>query len=294
MKPAVPENQSSSTEIPGTSQRGALPARLSVLYVTGPSSPSNWLAKALDTEPECQIQLNEVTSLTDALERLRGETYNVVLIDYDADEHDRFQSVDAVRAGSHAFQPVIILGDAPDSQIATECYEFGADAFVAVQNATPRELIWQIARAAERERLSTENEQLRRRQQRQRTLERDETLKLVCEQRAILSAHQDTSEADCSGLPDWLQSELRELLQAYVVMGSGNLMKELEPFIRRVHQQHVPRLAVANAFSTVMLGVIEELGTRSSRHVFNRGNLLMLDLLFRLECDSRYGDVSVT
>ena len=176
-----------------TAQRGSLPARLSVLYVPGPKSPSNWLAKALETEPECRVQLSEASSLAAALERLREETYNVVLFDYDADVRERFEWVAAVRAGSHAFQPVIILGEAPDSQIVTECYEFGADAFVAVQNATPRELIWRIARATERERLSTENEQLRRRQQRQKTLERDETLKLIGEQESIVSGHSASS-----------------------------------------------------------------------------------------------------
>jgi DNA-binding NarL/FixJ family response regulator len=281
MKPAATDIPSGGREIADTSQRGLLPARLSVLYVPGPNSPSNWLAKALETEPECQVQLSEASSLAGALERLREETYNVVLIDYDADVRDRFEWVDAVRAGSHVFQPVIILGDMPDSQIATECYEFGADAFVPVQNATPRELIWQIARATERERLSTENEQLRRRQQRQKTLERDETLKLICEQQSILSNFSGMPATSDSRAPDWLEAELRELLQAHVVMGSGNLRKELERFIQRVREHRVSRLAVAEAFSTVMRAVIEELGTRSSRHVYNRGNLLLLDLLFR-------------
>ena len=299
MKPASTDIPTCSREITDravtdgadTAQRGTLPTRLSVLYVPGPQSPSNWLAKALETEPECQIQLTEVDSLAAGLERLREETFNVVLIDYDADVRERIEWVDAVRAGSHAFQPVIILGDTPDSQAATECYELGANAFVAVQNTTPRELIWRIARATQRERLSTENEQLRRRQQRQKTLERDETLKLICEQQSILSSHSDLEAAQP---PGWLDSELRELLHAYVVMGSGNQMKELEPFIDRVRQHRVPRLVVASAFSTVMQTVIEELGTRSSKHVYNRGNLLLLDLLFRLEPDAACRDDSAT
>ena len=78
-------------------------------------------------------------------------------------------------------------------------------------------------------------------------------------------------------------------------MGSGNLMKELDRFVQRVatsirwlDSSWPPR------FSTVMRAVIEELGTRSSRHVYNRGNLLLLDLLFRLSNDTQPCDVSAT
>ena len=292
MKSTTSDTVSTIEEMDEATQRGTLPSRLSVLYVPGPRSPSNWLAKALETEPECQVQLVEVASFAVALERMREETFNVVLIDYDADDRERFELVDAVRAGSHAFQPVIILGEAPDSQIATECYELGADAYIAVQITTPRELIWRIARATQRERISTENDQLRRRQQRQKTLERDETLKLISEQESIFACHSVSSDDQNHPKPEWLEAELRELLQAYVVMGSGNMLKELDRFTRRVQEHGLPRSVVTRAFSAVMRAVIEELGTRSSRHVYNRGNLLLLDLMFRLVADARTYDAA--
>lgn len=263
---------------------GSLPQQLQVLYVPGPKSPRNWLRDALATERICEVILAETPCLTLALEKLREETYDAVLVDVDADSRDCHSLIDAIRAGSHDHQAVIILGEEPNSALATHCYESGADGFVAVQTSIPRELIWQIARAAERGRLRAENFQLRQRQQRQKTIERDEVLKLTSEQESILRLASPVTEFDQVSTEDdhWLEGELRELIQAYVIMGSGNLIQEMQRFLEHVNQAQVSRYAVMTRYSSVLRRVLEDLGTRSSRHVYNRGNLLLLDLLLKL------------
>ena len=67
---------------------GSLPTRLQVLYVPGPQSPRNWLNEALATEQICDVILTETPSLTLALEKLREETFDAVLLDTDADSRD--------------------------------------------------------------------------------------------------------------------------------------------------------------------------------------------------------------
>lgn len=282
MKPSeskIAELGSKSLE---SAPRGQLPSRLNLLYVTGPKSPHNWLRKALITEHECDVQLIETASFGNALERLRTEAFDAILVDHEADVPSCDACVAAVRTGSHAHQAIIVLGDEPASRVAMPWYEAGADAYIAVQLTTPRELIWQIARAAERAQLASENHQLRQRQQRQKSLEQDEVLKLISEQEAILG-RDSTWDGRPPMMPEWLGPQLRELLQAYVVMGSGNSMPELGRFIERVQQTPLPRFAVTRAFTAVLRSVMEELGTRSSRHVYNRGNLLLCELLLALD-----------
>ncbi|MDG2382690.1 MAG: hypothetical protein P8N76_13555 [Pirellulaceae bacterium] len=269
---------------------GSLPTRLQVLYVPGPQSPRNWLNEALATEQICDVILTETPSLTLALEKLREETFDAVLLDTDADSRDCQSLIDAIRAGSHDHQAVILLGEETDSTVATHCYESGADGFVAVQTSIPRELIWQIARAAEHGRLRAENWHLRQRQQRQKTIESDEILKLTTELESIIRLAAPLTESapltepnDASTADDqWLEDELRELIQAYVIMGSGNLSQEMARFLDQIHQSRLTRHSVITKYPTVLRSVLEDLGSRSSRHVYNRGNLLLLDLMLKL------------
>ncbi|MCP4193984.1 MAG: response regulator [Planctomycetaceae bacterium] len=239
--------------------------------------------------------LTETPSLTLALEKLREETFDAVLLDTDADSRDCQSLIDAIRAGSHDHQAVILLGEETDSPLATHCYESGADGFVAVQTTIPRELIWQIARAAERGQLRAENWNLRRRQQRLQSMESDEVLRLTAELESIIRLGAPITELDhhsCSADDQWLERELRELIQAHVIMGSGNLRQEMDRFLDQLHQSHLTRYSVMTKYTTVLRSVLEDLGSRSSRHVYNRGNLLLLDLILKLPSFSAVAEES--
>ena len=74
----------------------------------------------------------------------------------------------------------------------------------------------------------------------------------------------------------------RELLRTYVIMGSGNLADEL----RRLPQLLVAAGLTARQTMQLHLHVLEELvhglGTRSTRHVMTRADLLALEVLLHL------------
>ena len=273
-----------SAGLMGQEPSNSLPQQLRILYIPGPKSPRNWLCEALDGESVCRVEIMESSCLALALEKLREETFDAVLVDADADSRDCHTVIEAIRAGSHDHQAVIILGDESNSLLATHCFEAGADGFVAVQTSIPRELLWQIARAAKRGRLRAENAQLRQRQQRHTAIERDEVLKLTSEQEAILRLAASVTEAGENAPPEltWLSEELRELLKASVIMGSGNLFQEINRFVDRIRETQTPRYTVMTRYSDVLRDMLEELGTRSSRHVYNRANLLLIDLLLKL------------
>ena len=71
--------------------------------------------------------------------------------------HRLSKVLDAIRTGSSSFQPMIVLGDVPEHALTDECFEAGADAYVCINTATTRSLIWHVARASERHLLQLEN-----------------------------------------------------------------------------------------------------------------------------------------
>ena len=83
-------------------------------------------------------------------------------------------------------------------------------------------------------------------------------------------------------LPAELINHYRELLRTYVIMGSGNLTNEL----RCLAELLIAGGVTARQTFQVHLHVLEELvhglGSRSTRHVMNRADLLVLELLLHV------------
>jgi hypothetical protein len=105
--------------------------------------------------------------------------------------------------------------------------------------------------------------------------------KLVAEQAP--HGHGQTSELlPMHFLPAELTEHYRELLRTYVIMGSGNLSAEL----KRLAELLVAAGITARQTVQLHLHVLEELvhglGSRSTRHVMNRADLLALELMLHL------------
>ena len=83
-------------------------------------------------------------------------------------------------------------------------------------------------------------------------------------------------------LPPELINHYRELLRTYVIMGSGNLSNDL----RRLAELLIAGGVTARQMFEVHLHVLEELvhglGSRSTRHVMNRADLLVLEFLLHV------------
>jgi DNA-binding response OmpR family regulator len=256
---------------------GMLPPRLRVLFVCEKSHIGNWVVDSLKQECICKVQVTEAINPLLALERLREETFDAVLV-----AHEGVQTLDwieALRVGSTAIQPILVLGSVADREFSALCFESGADGFLTVDSITTRELIWHLARAAERRRLMEENDRHRSAENRRRTIERDETLRVLAEQRAILNLE------PASEHPAWLTNRSRELLTTYVVMGTGQLTEEMGRFLAAVRSAGVDRIAVLRAFHDAMEAMVAELGTRSARHILNRGNVLLFESLLKISVE---------
>ena len=260
-----------------------LPPQLKVLFITGRQRTGRWLADALAGDSASEVALDEVTGVTAGLARLRDEVFDAVLVSHEPHDLDALDLLEVLRTGSSESQPIVVLGSQSEQEMAALCYEEGADAYICVNTTTTRTLLWQVARAVQRHQVLEENRQLRQSQQQQLKREQDEAKKLLRQQRALLNGSDDGDDDELPPpLPSRLVEHYRELLKAYIIMGSGNLREEMHHLVDLL----VVSGATAREAMRLHLAALEEviagLGNRSARHVMNRADLLGLEVVMLL------------
>ncbi len=278
----------------------SLPERLRILYITTPKRPGAWLAEAFASDSGSQILLEEVIGSVGGLARLRDEAFDAILISHVPGELDALELIVGYRAGG-AEEPIVVLGLQSEQEMAALCYEAGADGYVCVNTTTVRTLIWIVARAVQRHQLCRENRRLCQAEYRRLQQERQEAEDLLVQQRNILSDfHQLRSQSghSCSpktepvpgrptsipplDLPTELVQHYRDLLRTYVIMGSGNLAKELSRLAELLILAGVSAPELLHLHTKVLEEMIHGLGSRSTRHVITRADLLALEMLLYL------------
>lgn len=274
-----------------------LPPRLKVLFITGRLRTGEWLADALAADSASEVHLEEAVGVAAGLARLRDEVFDAVLLSHEPAELDALEFLETVRTGSSDEQPILVLGSPSEQELAALAYEVGADAYICVHTTTMRTLLWQLARAVERHELLAENRRLRHAQKNQLQREQDEVQKLLAEQRELIERHQVAMassrrvnhdqetwrlEATTTELPQQLVDRYREVLKAYIIMGSGHLHSEMEEVADVLVRGGATACDALHLHSLVLDEVIQGLGNRSARHVMNRADLLALELLLEM------------
>ena len=279
---------------------GYLPPSMRVLFITGTRKTGAWLAEALAADGASDVQMEEALGLPHGMARLRDEVFDAVLISHQTQELDALELLDAVRAGSTPHQPIIILGSQSEQEMTALCFEAGADAYVCVDTSTIRTLIWHVARAAERQKLISENRRLTQAHRHRLRLEHEEANRLLTQQRALVASLQQIHKCDlsdqpestvsgrlpdldCTGeLPSELTAHYRELLQAYIIMGSGRLADEMNRLTEMLVSTEVTAQQTMHLHLRVLEEMVQDLGYRSARHVMNRADLLVLEVMLNL------------
>ena len=308
-------------ETPSSGQaiRGGFPARIKVLYVTTPHRTGGWLTEAFAADGAVQIVLEEVIGVTAGLARLRDEVFDAVLISHEPGLLDALDMIEGLRAGGNR-EPMIVLGAQPPQDVDALCYEVGADDYCCVEETTVRGLIWKFTRAIERHQLQRENRRLLQAERQRLQQEHHEAQRLLEQQRALISdlevmqeaeepqtvasshatngsrSHDPTEEetertkvaeptaAQChtQQLPEALVVHYRELLRAYVVMGAGNLAEEMSHLAELMAMSGISAQRAMQLHVVVLEELVQGLGNRSARHVMNRADLLVLEVMGHL------------
>jgi CheY-like chemotaxis protein len=286
--------------------RDVMPSRMKVLYITTADRTGGWLAEAFAADSAAQIVLEEVVGDAAGLARLRDEVFDAVLMSHEPGELDALDLVEGLRAGGSE-EPMILLGSAPPEQIDALCYEVGADDYCCVAETTVRGLLWKFARAIERHHLRRENRRLVQAQRQRLQQEHHEAQRLLDQQRALIAdleglrcGKSDAVEHDAEGvelslaktpaldvdlshdLPESLVKHYRELLRAYVIMGVGNLADEMSNLAELLAATNVSAQRTLALHVHVLQELVQGLGNRSARHVINRADLLVLEVMGHL------------
>lgn len=303
-----------STHAAGATPWGSLARRLRVLHIRAATDAGDWLAEALRADRAVQIELTEAPGANAGLAMLRDDAFDAVLIAHDPDSLDALELVAALRAGGQE-DPLVVLGQAAQHDLDALCYEVGADAYVCLATATTRSLLWELSRAWERRNLIRENRGLVQADRRRLRQEHNEAERLLEQQRSLVrdleDLHPSAGEAsepfdtpagldlnDHSAanqmiarhaaaeepvtLPEPLVNHYRELLRAYVIMGSGNLSQEMTSLAEVLARLGVSARQTMQLHLHALEDQVRGLGSRSARHVMARADLLVLEIMVHL------------
>jgi hypothetical protein len=83
-------------------------------------------------------------------------------------------------------------------------------------------------------------------------------------------------------LPEPLVGHYRELLRAYVIMGSGNLAAEMNTLAELLVSAGISAPQAMQLHLHVLETLVRGLGSRSARHVVSRADLLVLEVMVHL------------
>ncbi|TWU30094.1 response regulator transcription factor [Bythopirellula polymerisocia] len=284
--------------------KGTLPPRMKVLHVTSRHRNGDWLAEAFAADSATQIMLEEVVGATAALIRLRDEVFDAVIVSHEPPVLDALDLVEGLRGGGHE-EPMILLGSQPPQELDALCYEVGADDYCCVAETTVRGLLWKFARAIQRHQLQRENRRLVQADRQRLKQEHLEAQRLLEQQRLLITdlevLKNPTSSStpadelpeidDCLAkaasskikapldLSESLVTHYRELLRTYVIMGVGNLASEMAELCELLATSEVSAQRALHLHVTVLEELVQGLGARSARHVMNRADLLVLEVM---------------
>ncbi|MCO6043630.1 hypothetical protein NG895_06895 [Aeoliella sp. ICT_H6.2] len=277
-----------------------IPDRLKLLYVTTLHRSSTWLSEAFATDNATRVILKETVGVTAGLALLRDEVFDAVVVFHEPGVLDALDFVEALRTGGHE-EPIIVLGVEPPQSFEVLAYEVGADAYCSMKQTTTRSLLWEFARAIRRYELVRENRRMVEAERQRLASEHAEAERLLEEQRTLLteleavdtgevthaeglagSLAEVTARSSRAALPAALVNHYRDLLQTYVVMGSGNLSDEMYRLTEVLVDAKISAHQVIALHVEVLEGMIHGLGRRSARHVMNRADLLVLEVTMHL------------
>ncbi len=267
--------------------RHVLPPRMRVLYVATGQRTGGWLAEAFAADSASTVVLEEAVGMATGMARLRDEVFDAVLVSHDAEELNALDMIEGCR-GSGADEPMVVLGTESEQQMGVLCYEVGADGYLCVHSATIRSLIWVIARGVQRRQLARDNQRLLQAEQNRQQREQDEATCLLQQQHGLLESRtlldgDDSLELELTQyLPEELISHYRELLRTYVIMGSGNLSPELKHLANMLVTAGLTARQAFQLHLYVLDDLVHGLGSRSTRHVMNRADLLVIEILLYL------------
>ena len=292
-------------------QIAVLPPRLRLLCVS-PQEPT-WvsLSLQLDAAGCVEPRFRWVSTSAEALAILRDDSFDCVLIcdrqrelSWTEVEPDLVSLSSAIRGSGYDEAVILMTRSLDDDHWASVCLH-DCEVLITLSLWDSPALVPLITRAIKRVELCRENHRLAVSNHRRLIRERDEAEHLLKQQRQIISELTGLADSKAAtsatrtleprsnpretktqfSLPAEIDSYYHQLLRTYVIMGSGSLGSEIAKLANLICQAELtPRETLELHLERVEF-LVRGLGSRSTRHVLARADLLALELMIHLgEC----------
>lgn len=271
-----------------TTPWGQLPTGLRLLLINGSTSDVSWLGSVLQSDGTVAIEVVQAKGALEGMTSLRNDTFDAVLMTEDA-KIEVSEMVAGIQGASSQSPPILLLGQRAQADQQAMAFENGLDGYVCLASTSIRSLVWVIATAVERNKLLTENTRLLKKYVQQQENWKNNAQAQVTELRDLIRSWAGDEDALPASVAS-LQSRLgptaldsyRDLLRTYVIVGSGSIASEVKQFCRIFRQAALCPAEVVAVHLSVLEEMVEQLGVKSSRHVVNRANLMLVQLLICL------------
>ncbi|QGJ71296.1 Hypothetical protein PBC10988_30000 [Planctomycetales bacterium 10988] len=258
-----------------------LPDRLRILLITNRQRLGAEFIEQLQADPQLEVLMEEVQGTNAAMRRLREEAFDLLLVAHDYEQVDALEFVESLRVAG-AYVPVLIVGAETEQECLEECCFAGAEGYLSIHTTSPGMLFWKVAQALERRQLLEENQRhhgdLKQRGQK----EQEEVRRLFNQQRELALASVDDPNCPLSDCLETLLGIYRDLLRTHLLMGSGNLTQEIRKLAAWLAASKVETGQALILHLTALQQLVKGLGSRSSRHMVARADLLAMQLLIEL------------
>ena len=283
-----------------TGQTRAVPSRLRILCID-PEEPSLVrLTLQLLGHGGAEPRFRWASTPTDALAALREQEFEALVV---VGMADPFLLARAVRSSGHD-APIVLVAADGDERTCDDVLRLDGEFLASRLGWDSPALGSVIHRAVTRDALRRENRRLAAEQHRRLVRERDEAESLLAQQRTLVAeleslaalpaepalrraaddgpTGQESPDRGVRLPPAEFDRHYGELLRVYVVMGSGRLAAEIERAAASLASTGVsPREALQRHLACVE-ALVRGLGSRSTRHVMARADLLALELIVQL------------
>lgn len=259
------------------------------------------LTLKLDAAGCLEPQFRWTSSASDALAILSNETFDCILLfacATDREFHaDVLKLVRAIRTGG-CDDAMLLVTSTLDEQHWVQACEQDCDVLISSDLWESPAIIQMIRRALTRVETARENHRLSMANQRRLLREREEAANLLHQQRQMIEdlvsdggpidgdgAADEDACVETIAIPQQITDYYHELLRTYVIMGSGSLGREIGELAELLALAGISPRETLDLHLERVESLVHGLGSRSTRHVMARADLLALELMIHLgEC----------
>ena len=136
---------------------------MSILLVEDNLADARLLREALRDAGDAYARMEHAASLDEAFDRIRNESYDVLLLDLGLPESDGLDTLRRVYAMFSEI-PIVVMTGLDDEEVAVRAVQAGAQDYLVKGQVDPRVLLRTLRHAIERHRMLTELDLARRRE----------------------------------------------------------------------------------------------------------------------------------